>query len=89
MFIILYYDVGQKRCVKMLKTCRRYLTWVQNSVFEGEISEANYELLLSELKEIIKKHKESDSIVVYKLRTMKYLKREVYGADKKDDITFI
>jgi len=89
MFVILYYDVGEKRCVKMLKKCRQYLTWVQNSVFEGEISDANYTALISDLEEIIKKHKDEDSVVVYKFRTMKYIKREVFGADKKEDINFL
>ena len=39
MYVILVYDVDQKRTAKMLKLCRRYLSWIQNSVFEGEISE--------------------------------------------------
>ena len=38
MFIILVYDVGEKRVAKVLKICRKYLNWVQNSVLEGEIS---------------------------------------------------
>ena len=88
MFAILYYDVNAKRCPKMLKTCRKYLVWVQNSVFEGEITEANYEKMIHELNKIINKH-ENDSIIVYKFRTTKYSKREVYGADKKEDFTFI
>ena len=88
MFVILYYDVNEKRCNKMLKTCRKYLQWVQNSVFEGEITEANYEKLIHELSKIIKKD-EGDSIIVYKFRQMKYYKREVIGIDKKKDINFI
>lgn len=88
MFVILYYDVGTKRCAKMLKTCRKYLLWVQNSVFEGEISIGNYEKMIHELKKIMK-DEDGDSLIVYKFRTMRYIKREVYGNDKKDDITFI
>ncbi len=88
MFIILYYDVGEKRCSKMLKTCRKYLQWVQNSVFEGEISTAKYEELIYEIKGIIKDD-EGDSIITYLFRTMKYTKRLVYGKDKKADIQFI
>lgn len=34
MFIILVYDVGEKRVAKVFKTCRKYLNWVQNSVLE-------------------------------------------------------
>ena len=39
MYIILVYDIGEKRVAKMLKLCRRYLNWIQNSVFEGEITD--------------------------------------------------
>ncbi len=40
MYVIAVYDVGKRRVGKMLKLCRRYLNWIQNSVFEGEITEA-------------------------------------------------
>ena len=88
MFVILYYDVGEKRCAKMLKTCRKYLQWVQNSVFEGEISAANLEKLSYEIGEIIKPQ-EGDSVIIYKFRTKRYTERIVYGIDKKDDLNFI
>ena len=88
MFVILYYDVGEKRCGKMLKTCRKYLQWVQNSVFEGEISTAKYEKLVYEINRIIKVD-EGDSVIAYQFRTIKYTKRLVYGKDKKDDIQFV
>jgi CRISPR-associated protein Cas2 len=88
MFIILYYDVKATRCQRMLKTCRKYLVWVQNSVFEGELTEAAFERLIMELNQIIDK-KENDSIVVYKFRTKKYTERRVYGKDKKEAFDFI
>lgn len=88
MFVILYYDVNQKRCQKMLKKCRQYLIWVQNSVFEGEITEANYAALIGALNKIIK-DEDGDSVIVYKFRSTKYSTREVYGFDKKQEITFI
>lgn len=52
MFVILVYDVGEKRVAKALKTARKYLYWVQNSVLEGEISEANLRRLKDELKKL-------------------------------------
>ncbi len=88
MFIILYYDMGENRVAKMLKTCRKYLLWVQNSVFEGEISEANYQRLLFDIEKIVDKSS-SDSIVIYQFRSMLYSKRDVIGNDKKIDINFI
>ena len=35
------YDVGEKRVGKMLNYCRKYLNWIRNSVFEGEIIPVN------------------------------------------------
>jgi len=88
MFVILYYDVGEKRCTKMLKTCRKYLEWVQNSVFEGEISDAGFEKMIFELKKTMNEN-DGDSLVIYKFRQMKYYERKVCGADKKGDLNFI
>lgn len=39
MYVILVYDIDAKRVGKMLKLCRRYLNWIQNSVFEGELTD--------------------------------------------------
>ncbi|ADD03487.1 CRISPR-associated protein Cas2 [Thermoanaerobacter mathranii subsp. mathranii str. A3] len=80
MFLILVYDVNEKRVNKVLKTCRKYLHWVQNSVLEGEISEANYKKLKLELGRII--DKEEDSVIFYILRTTKYSEREILGLRK-------
>ncbi len=85
MFVILVYDFGEKRVGKALKTCRKYLTWVQNSVFEGEVSEGNLKKLSYELKAIMEPSE--DSIIVYSLANTKYSKREVIGLTKnKEDI---
>ncbi len=88
MFVILYYDIGERRVGKMLKRCRKYLLWVQNSVFEGEISDANYEAMVSDLRKVMNEE-EGDSLVIYKFRTMQYSERKVYGKDKKTDISFL
>ena len=88
MFVILYYDVNQKRCNKMLKLCRRYLEWVQNSVFEGEITRARLEKLKSEINESLVKE-DGDSVIIYSFRSLLYSKREVLGNDKKEDSKFL
>ncbi len=80
MFVILVYDINIKRVAKVLKTCRNYLYWVQNSVFEGEISDANYKKLKVELKKII--NDDEDSIIFYTFRTTKYSNRETVGIKK-------
>lgn len=81
------YDVNQKRLAKVLKKCRQYLNWVQNSVFEGEISQANLKKLKMELERII--NKEEDSVIFYYLRTTKYSSREIMGLKKGGDENII
>lgn len=83
MFVIMVYDVNQKRVAKVLKRSRKYLYWVQNSVFEGEISEANFQKMKMELSKII--NTEEDSVIMYTFRTTKYSKREIIGIQKGGD----
>lgn len=80
MYIILVYDADAKRDPKILKLCRRYLTWVQNSVFEGELTEAKYKMLKRELQQLI--NAKEDSIVAYQLRTTHYYHRDIIGREK-------
>lgn len=82
MYIILVYDVEQKRVAKMLKLCRRYVNWIQNSVFEGEITEVKLKELLSEAGKIM--DKEKDSIILFKSRQEKWLEKVVVGREKNE-----
>lgn len=87
MFVILVYDVGEKRVGKVLKICRKYLNWVQNSVLEGEISDASLKKLKLELKRTI--NEDEDSVIFYLLRTTKYSERQTLGIKKGGDEMFI
>lgn len=80
MYVILVYDIEEKRVAKMLKLCRRYLNWIQNSVFEGELTEVKLKELLAEAK--AKMDKEKDSIIIFKSREQKWLEKEVIGKEK-------
>lgn len=83
MFVILVYDFGEKRVAKALKIARKYLHWVQNSVFEGEITVANYEKLKRELQRNM--DESEDSVIFYTFRTTRYTKREMLGLKKGGD----
>lgn len=83
MFVILVYDFNEKRVGKALKISRKYLNWVQNSVFEGEMSNANYVKLKKELERLI--NPQEDSVIFYTFRTQKYSKREEMGLKKGGD----
>lgn len=80
MYVILVYDIEQKRVGKMLKLCRRYLNWVQNSVFEGELTEVKLKEFLVKAKVIM--DSETDSIIVFSSRQEKWLDKQVIGVEK-------
>ena len=86
MFVILVYDFGEKRVAKALKICRKYLTWVQNSVFEGEISEGNLKKLRLELKS--KMDIDSDSVLIYTFHSTKLSSKEVLGKERNQPSVF-
>lgn len=77
MHIILMYDISGKSVVKMLKLCRQYLNWIQNSVFEGEITEKQLADLLAQANKII--NHEKDSLIIFKIRDEKWLYKEIVG----------
>lgn len=83
MYVILVYDMGEKRVGKMLKLCRQYLNWIQNSVFEGEISEVKLKELISKA-EFIMDFDERDSLILFKSREQKWMEKEVVGHEKND-----
>ncbi len=87
MYVILVYDINEKRVNRGLKTCRRYLTWVQNSVFEGEITEAKLKELKLRLKNVMEE--KEDSVLIYRLKDGRYLKKEVLGQEKNPVDTFL
>jgi len=88
MYVILVYDVGQKRVGKMLKLCRKYLNWIQNSVFEGEITKVKLKELVSYAKSFMKEDK-GDSLIIFKSREEKWLEKEVIGEEKNPVDNFL
>ncbi|RMD02178.1 CRISPR-associated endonuclease Cas2 [Clostridium autoethanogenum] len=87
MFVILVYDFGEKRVGRALKKCRKYLTWVQNSVFEGDISAANLKKIKCELSDIMVKGE--DSVIIYSFKSTRYSNREVLGVSKNQQDIFL
>ncbi len=81
------YDVNQKRVAKMLKLCRKYLNWIQNSVFEGEITEVK--LLELKYKAEAMMDLKTDSLIIFKTRQEKWLDKEIIGKERSDIDNFI
>ncbi len=87
MYFIAVYDIEQRRVGKMLKLFRKYLTWVQNSVFEGELTEATFAELKVRAGEIM--HPETDSIIFFSLPFGDRITREVMGIERNSTDPFV
>ncbi|CUT04207.1 CRISPR-associated endonuclease Cas2 [Candidatus Chrysopegis kryptomonas] len=81
MYYIVVYDIKEERVNKVLKLMRKYLNWVQNSVFEGELTEGQFERLKIEIRKIINSNE--DSILIYSME-QKWVNREVIGVERGD-----
>lgn len=79
MYIIAVYDMNEKRVGKMLKLCRQYLNWIQNSVFEGELTEV-------QLKELVYRAKEfmivdEDNFIIFSSREKRWMDKQIIGLE--------
>ncbi len=80
MYVLIVYDVAVERVTKVHKCLKRFLHWRQNSVFEGELTEAQIENVKNDLKKII--DDKTDSVLIYIARDAKWLRRESLGQEK-------
>ena len=86
MYVIIVYDVNVQRVNKVCQFLRMFLHWVQNSVFEGELTESEFMRVEMGLKEIINENE--DSITIYVFPNEKVLKRKFIGI-RKNEPTFV
>lgn len=87
MYVILVYDCGEKRVGKMLRLCRKYLNWIQNSVFEGEISEVKLKELIIHAEKFM--NNAEDSLIIFSGRTEKWLDKQIIGKELSSIDTFL
>ena len=90
MYVVLVYDIsqnnnGQKRWSHVFKICKKYLSHIQNSVFEGELTKVQLTKLRQELKPYI--DKQEDSVIIFQSRQEKWLNKEFWGKEE-DKISF-
>lgn len=82
MYVILVYDIladekGPRISRNTFKICKKYLTHIQKSVFEGNLTELNYMKLKTELNKYIRKDK--DSVLVFRSRAERWLEKDYLG----------
>jgi CRISPR-associated protein Cas2 len=86
MFIVISYDIPEdKRRTKIHKILKSYGQWMQFSVFECELTDAQYAKLRSRLNKLIKP--DEDSIRFYALCACCQPKIERIGGEEVRDET--
>nr|WP_231378813.1 CRISPR-associated endonuclease Cas2 [Natrinema sp. J7-1] len=85
-YIVVVYDMEADRTHKMLKFLRRYLTHVQNSVLEGDVTEGDLEKIRSGVNEVLKP---GESTIIYRVSSEKMVERTVFGDDPAADDQFL
>ncbi|MGQ3683456.1 MAG: CRISPR-associated endonuclease Cas2 [Candidatus Loosdrechtia sp.] len=80
-YLIVTYDIGEERVNKIRKILKKYFMWVQNSVFEGDITLGKLEQCKVELRDVIETDK--DSIYFYSLENRLNYRKVVLGIEKE------
>ena len=80
MYMIVVYDVGEDRVGGVCRFLKRYLPRVQNSVFEGDLSESKFAAMKSGLSKRL--DLQVDSVLIWVLRDARWADRQVIGNEK-------
>lgn len=78
---------GQKRLRQIFKLMKKYLIWIQNSVFEGEITKAKFEEMKLKVNNLI--DNAIDSVIFFKSRDIKWMDKDICGIEKDDTDNFL
>lgn len=86
--MLLIYDIiadegGAKVTRNIFKTCKRYLTNVQKSVFEGNLTKSELLALKYELNNYVRRDR--DSVIMYISRSENWIDKQFLGV--KDNKT--
>lgn len=92
MYIVLVYDIklddeGAKVLRNVFKICKKYLTYIQNSTFEGNLNISSLKKLQYELDKWIRKDR--DSLIVFKSRESRWLNKEFWGIEDDKTSNFL
>lgn len=85
-YAVIVYDVKADRTHRFLKYLRQHLVHVQNSVFEGELTEGQLDRVENDLESMLGP---DESIIVYRTSSEKYVDRTVMGDDPAEDSQFL
>ena len=83
MFVVVVYDVGLERLARVRRILSKYLLWVQNSVFEGNIDKYSLQELVDLLNLAI--DRTHDRIRIY-VRLRGNTEIRTIGVDKSTEL---
>lgn len=87
MYVIVVYDIAVERINSVRHYLKQYLNWIQNSAFEGELKEGEFEKIKIGLKKLIEE--EEDSIIFYVAADKQWVAKTVLGIEKSEVTTII
>jgi len=79
--------VAVERIDRVRAMLRQYLNWVQNSVFEGELTVGVLEEVSLKLRDVIDEQR--DSVIVYTISNANWLEKKVVGVEKAEVSTVL
>jgi len=80
--VIAVYDVAVERLDRVRGTLKQYLNWVQNSAFEGELSDGKLEELVLKLADVM--DQSSDSVIIYTTSNPIWVRKRILGVEKSE-----
>ena len=87
MYVLIVYDIEVSRVTRVHTFLKRYLHWVQNSVFEGELTNPQIERVKAGLRRIMVEA--VDSVLIYTARDRRWLARESIGHERGETGNFV
>lgn len=91
MHIILVYDINteetSKNLNKIFKISKRYLNHIQNSVFEGNLTDAEFLRFKLEVSKYIRN--DCDSVIIFKNRNIRFMEKEILGKQEDNISVFL
>jgi len=80
MHVIIVYDIGVERIDSVRHIIKQYISWIQNSAFEGEITQGLLDELRLKVLSVI--DKDMDSVIIYTINNPTWLNKLVLGREK-------
>jgi CRISPR-associated protein Cas2 len=77
LYVVGVYDINVKRVAKVKKIFSRYMFRMQNSTFEGDLTQAQLRELKNHLKLVV--NPKEDHVIFYVIRNQDVVKKEVIG----------